>query len=263
MATSPNRINALLDVFDRADVLEAQTREQLLASAQALDPQRDPVVLASAVDAHFAEQAPSPPSLAEVAPPFSFSWKRPANPEEQQKRLKRTRWLAWLDIQDDAMCRKAIWAATGGGALAGMSGLSWLFLSTAHQSPHPFLVALVLGGLAGSASGLIGLLGCFILHCLKRLYVLPSKQELSRKEARYLSHADTRAYLKAVFMGPLPILLEGDVQQLETLMKAHDDAEAKAEEAQVEQQRRMFAQRNADRLADRNRRLAQLVKNSE
>lgn len=272
MATSPNRINTLLDVFDRADVLEAQTRDQILATAQALDPQRDPAVLASAVDAHLAEQEASLSPLATVTPPegFAFPWKRPKTPEEQQKRLRRTRWLRWMEkacFNEDQRMPLLRKAFIVGFLLGGPAFTAFLYLSTKNPNQAPFAVIAVFGMMMGPILGGMTLITSQTLFMIKRFPHLPFQSALPRAEAEYLQHADTRSYLKAVLSSSIPTLLGGDVRQLEILMAAHDEesasTEARAAAERAAKQQRETAQQQAKQLAQRDTRLAALLTEAE
>jgi hypothetical protein len=266
-----NRLNTLLHVLDRAD--EALlTRQPLLEAVTALDTGHPADVLEGAVEAHLAEQEVSPSPLMAVTPPkgFSFPWKRPTNPEEQQKRLKLTRWLRWLDkawFDDERGTRLMRNAFIGGTILGGPVLGPPLYFLTRNPSQVPIGVIFIGGALIGLLMG--GMTFIYLLHFFsnKRLPYLPFLADLPRAEDQYLQHADTRTYLRATLSSSIPTLLGGDVCQLETMMRAHDQvsaqSKAKAEAEQAVQQQQEKERQQADHLSQRDTRLASLLTEPE
>lgn len=244
-------LKVLLDVLDRADTLSKNTAapsaEQVLADVTQLGTLHDSAVLKQAVQDQLASKplVVTPPSDA-----FSWSWDRPANEEERQTRLTRTQRMAWSDPHEKRQQRTEV--AKGGGALLGalmaIGTLTWAALT--HHSLHNdpiFAIPWVFGTAAGVWSGYhVGSLWarwrrrrCFA----QRQALLPFHGDLAYHESVYLDFPKTRQYLRAVLSSPIPMLLEGDAETLDTLatLATLEAQERKARQHEEEIQKRIQA----------------------
>jgi hypothetical protein len=230
---------ALMDVLDHADAAAAQSREELLKAAQALGTSHTPRELEAAVDRHLAA---TPRSVAPPAAPYGFAWPRPRTAEEQALRSKQAhRTWGWTRSKNVVFSF----------FLIGF-GVFWGGLSTLMHAFYAWDDAFSFAGIISIMMSPVLVLGfgTALQQAINaRIRCHPLEGDLAQSAQAYLRCPETRAYLRAVFSSPVPVLLEGDGPALETLyQKAALAQAAQARRAEEEAQEQARAQERATRM---------------
>jgi hypothetical protein len=235
-ASFPSPLQAIMDVFDRADALDTLPRDQLLAAVQQIDPQRDPGVLAAAVDAHLAAVQNTPSDIPIL--PFQFPWARPATETERQARVQGSRRWAWLD---DGTTRQLV-LSLGSTLLMVLGMIGGAFFHLAGG----FWGGMWLGTAVGIGLGLT----VEALHQRQRLRWLPFQGDLAYDMKAYVTCGETRAYLRALLRSGCPQLLGGDADALNALVKRYTQAKTLHGRLEARRREALMAERErAERLA--------------
>lgn len=229
----------LMKVLDHADAARDK-RTALINATLALNTGHQAEDVVAGVDQHLAQ--PSPTALP-VLPPsqFNFGWARPQQETERARKEKR-HWASRIGRHSGGSRKFSLPAKRVG---FGTPVVSWFAMVAlfSHSTSGGVAEAMILGSLASTLFGLLGLVLCDAVVDTCAGKKNPYREGLLDDDAlkNCLACPRSRAYLKALRASGVPQVLEGDLQQLEALSQATQQeirARHEAQQAIVAQQAR-------------------------
>lgn len=183
--------------------------------------------------------------------PGAFGWQRPDTEAARQKKMAflnrwPIRWMRLLHENDDHTKSSSANAIIG--IFAGLFSMLYLGIWSGHLIPGPtwlWLSGGLLAGAAGFFGGIIGV-GLPTIELSDRHKNLQEAEVNQDMRDAWMANPSARCYVRNCLLSDLPILLKGDLEQIEDLMAEQkneqetqtrqDEAAAAAKTKSVEQQ---------------------------